>query len=46
MIRRAAIFFVCFCGYLILLAEVQRQDEAAQDQIEQLQLERVARLAQ
>jgi hypothetical protein len=46
MIRRAGIFLVCFCAYLILLAETQRQDEVAKDQIEQLQLERVARVSQ
>lgn len=46
MIRRGAIFFVCFLGYLILLAEVQRLDDIANDQIEQLQLERVARVGQ
>jgi hypothetical protein len=46
MIRRLALFLVGFCVYLILLAEVQRQDEVAQDQIERLQLERIARVAQ
>jgi hypothetical protein len=46
VIRRFAIFFVGFCAYLVLLAEVQRLDDLANDQIEQLQLERVARSAQ
>lgn len=45
MTRRAALFLVFFCGYLIVLAEVQRQDEVANEQIEQLQLERIARNA-
>jgi hypothetical protein len=46
VIRRLAIAFVGGLAFLILLAEVQRLDDMANDQIEQLQLERVARSAQ
>jgi hypothetical protein len=46
MIRRFAIAFVAGLAFLILLAEVQRLDDMANDQIEQLHLERVARSAQ
>jgi len=46
MMRRAALFLVFFCGYLIVLAEVQRMDDDANEQIERLQLERAAIVAQ
>jgi hypothetical protein len=46
MIRRLAIAFVGGLAFLIFLAEVQRLDDMTNDQIEQLQLERVARIAQ
>lgn len=45
MIRRLAIAFVGGMAFLIFLAEVQRLDDMTNDQIEQLQLERVALLA-
>ena len=46
MIRRLAIAFVGGLAFLIFLAEVQRLDDMTLDQIDQLQLERVARGAQ
>jgi hypothetical protein len=46
MIRRLAIAFVGGMAFLIFLAEVQRLDDMTNDQVEQLQLERVARVAQ
>jgi hypothetical protein len=46
MIRRFAIAFLGGLAFLIFLAEVQRLDDMTSDQVEQLQLERVARVAQ
>jgi hypothetical protein len=38
--------FVIVMALLLLMAESQRRDEVADEQFEQLQLERVARVAQ
>jgi len=46
VIRRLAIAFVGGLAFLIFLAEVQRLDDMTNDEIERLQLERVARISQ